>query len=109
MSHAMPPWTAAAGAPVPMAGYCQPTPLQETLKYSQVVLAPSPVGSLLLSPGSWYAQGFVCAPQVSPAGMGFDFNTIVPFLPPRCDFFVLGHGIFIWWVSTFSCQWLFSN
>ena len=87
-----------------------PTPLQQTLKHSQASLAQSPVGSQLLSPGSWYAQAFVCAPQVSLVGMGFDFNMIVPLLPPRCDFsFVLGHGIFFWWVSTSSCQWLFSN
>lgn len=31
--------------------------------------------------------------------MGFGFNMIVPLLPPYCDFFVLGHGTFIWWVS----------
>ena len=37
----------------------------ETPKHTQASLAQSFVGSLLLSPGSCYAQGFVCALQVS--------------------------------------------
>ena len=86
-----------------------PTPLQETLNTPRQVWLSLLWGSLLLSPGSWDAQGFVCAPQAALAGVGFDFNMIVPLLPPHCDFFVLGHGTFIWWVSTSSCQWLFSN
>ena len=55
-------------APDPASGHCWPTPLLETLGHSQASLAQSPVGSLLLSPGSWYAQGFICARQefVSP-------------------------------------------
>ena len=39
--------------------------LQEILKHSQVGLAQSPVGSLLLYPGSWCAQDFVRALQKS--------------------------------------------
>ena len=38
-------------------------PPPETPGHSQGRLAQSPVGSLLLSPGSWCAQGFVCALQ----------------------------------------------
>ena len=46
-----------------------PMPLLETPGHSQASLAQSLMGSLLLSPGSWWAQGFVCALQesVSPA------------------------------------------
>ena len=42
-----------------------PTPLPGTLGHSQAGLAQSLVGTLLLSPGSWCAQGFVCALQES--------------------------------------------
>jgi len=43
--------TAASSVPFPMAGDCQPTPLQKTLKYPQADLAQSLVRLLLLSPG----------------------------------------------------------
>ena len=46
-----------------MASPCWPTSPQETLQHSQVDLVQSSVGSLLLSSGSWYTQGFVCALQ----------------------------------------------
>ena len=46
-----------------MADHCRPMPPPETPGHSQGRLAQSPVGSLLLSPGSWCAQGFVCALQ----------------------------------------------
>ena len=59
------PRTAAAGAPIPMTDHHWPTPLQETLKHSEAGLAQCPVGSLLLSPGSCWAQDFVCALQDS--------------------------------------------
>ena len=50
------------------AGNCQPTPLPETPGHSQASLTQSLLGTLLLSPGSWCTQGFVCALQepVSP-------------------------------------------
>ena len=64
------PRTVAASAPVPVVGHCRHMPLQETLKHSQVGLAQSPVGSLLLSPGSWCMQDFVCALQESPFPLG---------------------------------------
>ena len=47
----------------PAAGHHQPTSLLETPGYSQASLGQSLVGSLLLSPGSWYTQGSVCALQ----------------------------------------------
>ena len=60
--------TVVFSAPDPAAGHCQLTPLLETLLHSQASLDQSLVGSLLLSPASWCAQGFVCPLQecVSP-------------------------------------------
>ena len=57
--------TATMSAPDPEAGHCQPKPLLETPGHSWASLGQSLVGSLLLSPGSWCAQGFVCALQES--------------------------------------------
>ena len=57
--------TAALSAPSPAAGHRQPVPLPETPGHSWASLGQSLVGSLLLSPGSWCAQGFVCAIQES--------------------------------------------
>ena len=48
--------------PQPAAGYHQPTPLPETPGHPQASLGQSPVGSLLLSPGSW-CTSFCCALQ----------------------------------------------
>ena len=61
-SHAC---TATLSAPNPAAGHHQPMPLLETPGHSQASLGQSLVGSLLLSPGSWCTQGFVCALQES--------------------------------------------
>ena len=65
--------TGTLSAPSPVTGHCWPIPPPETLGYSQVglgqslslffFLGQSLVGSLLLSPGSWYVQSFVCALQ----------------------------------------------
>ena len=62
--QATPPRTAAACAPDPAAGHCQPTPLPETLKHSQASLPWSLVGSQLLSHESWCAQNFICSVQL---------------------------------------------
>ena len=40
-----------------------PPPPQEALQHEQVLLVQSPVGSRLLSSGSWHTQDFVCALQ----------------------------------------------
>ena len=48
-------------APSPPAGRCRPAPLLETPGHLGISPGQSLVGSLLLSPGSWWAQGFVCA------------------------------------------------
>ena len=61
-SHAR---TAALSAPDPAAGHHLPTPLPETPGHSWASLGQSLVGSLLLYPGSWYTQDFVCALQES--------------------------------------------
>ena len=57
--------TATLSAPNPVAGHCWPRLPPETPGHSWVSLSPSLVGSLLLSPGSWCAQGSVCALQES--------------------------------------------
>ena len=57
--------TATLSAPNPAAGHHQPMPLLETPGHSWASLGQSVLGSLLLSPGSWCAQGFVCALQES--------------------------------------------
>ena len=57
-------YTATFSAPNPVAGHCQPTPL-ETPGHSWASLGQSLVGSLLLSPGSWCTQDSVCALQES--------------------------------------------
>ena len=56
-SHAC---TATLSAPNPAAGYHQSTPLPETPGHSQASLGQALAGSLLLSPGSWCVQGFIC-------------------------------------------------
>ena len=61
--------TAALSTPDPASGHCWPTSPPETPGHPQESLGQSLVGSLLLSPGSWCAQAFVCAlyESVSPA------------------------------------------
>ena len=61
-SHAKCP-TATLSAPNPAAGHCWPMPLMETPGHSQASLGQFLMGSLLLFPGSWCAQGSVCALQ----------------------------------------------
>ena len=57
-SHAS---NASLSAPSPAAGHPWPTPPLETPGHSQASLDQPLVGSLLLSPGSWYPQGSGCA------------------------------------------------
>ena len=61
-SHAC---TTTFSAPNPAAGHHRLTPPPETPRHSWASLGQSLVGSLLLSPGSWYAQGSVCSLQES--------------------------------------------
>ena len=76
--HTAPRRTAAASAPDPTAGHCRPTTPLETPKHSQASLAQSPVGPLILSPGSWYAQGFVCTLQESVSSVLWKFYNQIP-------------------------------
>ena len=75
MTHAH---TGPLSAPDPAAGHCQPTPLPETPGPSQACLGQSLVGSLLLSPGSWCTQGFVCALQESASPVLCKFYSQIP-------------------------------
>ena len=74
-SHAC---TATLSAPNPAAGHRQPTPPPETPGHSQASLGQSLVGSLLLSPGSWCSQGFVCALQESVSPVLYKFCNQIP-------------------------------
>ena len=53
--------TAVLSASDPEAGHSGTTPPLETPEHSWACLGQFLVGSLLLSPGSWYTQGFVSA------------------------------------------------
>ena len=66
-SHAC---TPVLSAPDPTAGHRWPMPPPETPGHSQASLGQSLVRSLLLSPGSWYTQGFICALQESCVSSG---------------------------------------
>ena len=61
-SHAC---TATLSVPNPATNHHRPTPLPETPGHLRASLDQSLAGSLLLSPGSWYAQSSVCALQES--------------------------------------------
>ena len=61
-SHAS---TAALSAPNPAASHHGPTLLPESPGHLHTSLRQLLVGSLLLSPGSWCTQGFVCTLQES--------------------------------------------
>ena len=81
------PRSAAARAPVHMAGHCWPVPLQETLKHSNVGLAQSLLGL-------WCAQGFIWALWTSLVDMGFDSKCDFAPLPSCWGFsFALEHGV----------------
>ena len=69
--------TATLTAPSPAAGHCRPALLLETPGHSKASLGQSLVGSLLLSPGSCYTQGF-----------GF-FSLQEPVSPVLCEFWQL--------------------
>ena len=70
--------TATLSAPDPAAGCCQPSRLPETPGHSCASLAQSLVGSLLLFPGSWSAQGFICALQESASPILCKFCNQIP-------------------------------
>ena len=63
---------------LPMASYCWPTPVlgdSWTLTYKSGSVS---WGSLLLSPGSWWAQDFVCALQESVSPVLWKFCSQIP-------------------------------
>ena len=70
--------TAALRAPDLAADHCWPMPLLETPGHSQASLGQSLVGSLLLSPGSWCTQDFVCALQESVSPVLWKFCDQIP-------------------------------
>ena len=56
------------------AGHCQSTPPLEIPGHTWACLGQFLVGSLLLSPGSWYTQGVVCALQESVSPVLYKFR-----------------------------------
>ena len=65
--------TAVLSAPNPAAGHHQCMPLLETSGHSRASLGQSLMGSLLLFPGSWCTQCFVCALQESVSPVLYKF------------------------------------
>ena len=65
-SHTVPPRSAAARAPVPMADHCCPVPLQETLRSSEAGLAQSPWRLWVLV----HTNFCLCPPRVFPQCCG---------------------------------------
>ena len=61
-SHA---YTAALSVPDPTAGHLRPTPMPESPGHSWTSLGQFLVGSLLLSPASWYTQDILFVPSKS--------------------------------------------
>ena len=57
--------TATLTAPKPAAGHRRPMPLLKTPIHSRASMGWSPVGSLLLSPGSWCTRFCLCPPSIS--------------------------------------------
>ena len=70
--------TASLSAPSPVAGHCQLMPPWETPGHSQASLSQSPMGSLLLSSGSWCTKDFVCAFQRSVSPVLWNFYNQIP-------------------------------
>ena len=62
--HATAPRNVVFSASDPTIGHCQHMPPKETPGHSQASLAPSLVGSLLLSSGFWCTQGLLCTPRI---------------------------------------------
>ena len=73
--------------------------LPETPGHSQASMGQSPVGSLLLSPGSWCIQCFAWALLDSMAGMWFDSKH--DFAPPIV---FLGLLLFCWMCGVIFCS-----
>ena len=70
--------TVVFSAPDPTAGHLWPVSPLETPGHSWASLGQSLVGSLLLSPGSWCAQGFACALQESVPPVLWKFCNQIP-------------------------------
>ena len=80
--------------PQPCRSHHQPMALLETPRHSWASLCQSLAGSLLLSPGSWCTQGFVCALHES----------VSPVLCMFCNQIPLSSKVKFPGVSQFLCQ-----
>ena len=86
--------TAALSVSDPAAGHHRPTPPPKTPGHSWATLGQSLVGPLFLSPGSWCAQGFVCALPES----------VSPVLSKFCNQIPLASEVKFPGASQFLCQ-----
>ena len=84
--------TATLIAPDPLAGHHRPTPLREVPGHSQARVGRSLVGSLLLYPGSWCTQAFVCALQESVSPVLCKFCNQIP-LASKVNFSVSSQSL----------------
>ena len=84
--------TATLIAPDPLAGHHRPTPLREVPGHSQARVGQSLVGSLLLYPGSWCTQAFVCALQESVSPVLCKFCNQIP-LASKVNFSVSSQSL----------------
>ena len=92
----------------PTEGHSRPMPPLEMPGHSQASLAQSPVGTLLLCPGSWCSHAFVCALQESVSPVLWKFYNQIPLAPKvklpggsqsLCQISRLGH---LFWVLELS-------
>ena len=105
MLHAACLKSAAARAPIPVAGHCWLCFCRRHSNTQRQVWL-----SLCVISGSWCTQSFDWTLQASLAGMGFDSKS--NFAPNILLGLLLCPwmwGIFFWWDPTFSCGWLFSS
>ena len=102
------PRTDAVSVPHPSGGRCRHMHLPETPEHTQASLAQSFVESLLLSPGSCCAQGFVCALQesVSPVLWRFCYQIHWPskskFLRILIPFWIPRLGNLLWGLELYN-------
>ena len=72
------PKTFVVSAPDLAAGHWRPTLPPGTLEHSQASLTQSLAGLLILSPGPWCTQGFVCALQLTVSPVLCEFCNQIP-------------------------------
>ena len=105
MLHAACLKSAAARAPIPVAGHCWLCFCRRHSNTQRQVWL-----SIWGISGSWCTQGFDWTLQASLAGIGFDSKSnFAPNHLVRTSPLPLDVRYLFWWDPTFSCGWLFSS